>query len=206
MPRTSVVVRTQVPSWRGGRGGFGFEFGGREFRHHHFRYPLIYPYGYGYPYYGAYSFYDPGYYGGYYSNYSNYDSNDYSQQQQLQLSNEVSSLDQQMRQLRDENDELRDYVARHNNSTQWPDRSIPPSMKQPLQPDSPVASRPTQGPATVLAYRDGRRVEARNYAIVGETLWVLSGERALKIPLSELDLDKTIQENEQRGVEFTAPK
>lgn len=57
-------------------------------------------------------------------------------------------------------------------------------------------------PATVLVLRDGRRLEVRNYAIAGKTLWAFSERRARKISLAELDLAATAKANEQRGVEF----
>jgi hypothetical protein len=59
---------------------------------------------------------------------------------------------------------------------------------------------------TVLVYRDGRSMEVQNYAIIGETLWVLDEKVATKIPLSELDLDATQKENRSRGVRFTIPQ
>jgi len=206
-PRANFVVRSQVPS-RNFNGGFGVGVGLRPLHYHH-HYPVVYSYGYGYPYgYGYYpyygvGFYDPSFYGGYYSS---YDNSGYSQQTQ-QLSNQISSLDYDIHQLREENDELRDYIARRDEPAPYPDRSIPPSVAQPLQPQGRIAEpqRQPEGPATVLVYKDGRKLETRNYAIVGDTLWALSDKRATKIPLSELDLDKTTQENEQRGVEFTGP-
>jgi hypothetical protein len=157
---------------------------------------LYYPYAYGYPYYGAYSVYDPGMY------YSYYDSNAYAgQQQQQQLNAQISNLNQQIQDLRDQNDDLRDYVARTDKYSRQPvlqpDRHIPESLHEPV---------PCENPLTVLVFRDGHRVETRNYAIVGSTIWVLSEKRSEKVPLASLDLDKTQQENEERGVEFTAPK
>lgn len=195
-PRSSVVVRSQV---RGSHFGFGFGFGfGPHFPRRFFYprvYPYVYGYPYGYPYYGAYV-YDPGYYGSYYSA-NNYDAN---AAQQQQLNAEVSSLNQQMQQLRQENDDLREYVTRTDKYSRspapQPDRSIPQSLQEP-------ASPPT--PATVLVFRDGHRIETRNYALVGNTLWILSEKRSEKVPIADLDLARTQQENEQRGVEFTAP-
>ena len=52
-------------------------------------------------------------------------------------------------------------------------------------------------------FRDGRRLEVRNYAIVGGTLWAFSERQARKILLSELDLDATIKLNNERGVGFS---
>jgi hypothetical protein len=61
-------------------------------------------------------------------------------------------------------------------------------------------------PATVLVFKDKHIEEAKNYAIVGETLWVLDEKRAARIPLSDLDLDATVKLNDERGVEFEIPK
>jgi len=58
---------------------------------------------------------------------------------------------------------------------------------------------------TVLVFRDGHQSEVRNYAIVGQTLWVLTEERARKIPFSDLDMEVTKKVNVQRGVELRLP-
>ena len=42
-------------------------------------------------------------------------------------------------------------------------------------------------PATMLVFRDQRKQEVQNYAIVGQTLWSFSGQRTQKIPISDLD-------------------
>lgn len=68
----------------------------------------------------------------------------------------------------------------------------------------PPAAPATDVPETLLVFRDGRRVEIRNYAIMGNTLFVLSGEYR-KIPLSEIDLEATARENDDRGVGFRVP-
>ena len=59
----------------------------------------------------------------------------------------------------------------------------------------------------VVVYKDGRQLEIQNgnYAIVGDMLYDLSGPIAKKIKLADLNLTQTIQQNEQRGVEFTLP-
>jgi hypothetical protein len=60
-------------------------------------------------------------------------------------------------------------------------------------------------PRTLLIFRDGRQVEIQNYAIVGQTLWVLDERNSSKIPLSDLDLDATQKENRSRGLRFVPP-
>ena len=63
--------------------------------------------------------------------------------------------------------------------------------------------RPT--PATILVFRDGRRLEVQNYAIVGNALFELEPNRTQKILLAELDIPASIRVNDDRGVEFNIP-
>jgi hypothetical protein len=72
---------------------------------------------------------------------------------------------------------------------------------------SPQPQRPAQALSTptVLVFRDGRRMEIQNYAIVGDTLWVLDGNVATKIQISDLDVDATQNENHSRGMRFLIP-
>jgi hypothetical protein len=57
---------------------------------------------------------------------------------------------------------------------------------------------------TVLVFRDGHRQEIANYAIMGSTLFVLSGPRS-RIPIAELDIPATERVNQSRGVDFHVP-
>jgi hypothetical protein len=59
--------------------------------------------------------------------------------------------------------------------------------------------------STAFVYRDGRVVEARNYAILGQTLWIFGAETTHRIPLSALNLPATRQMNEDRGIDVTLP-
>ena len=58
------------------------------------------------------------------------------------------------------------------------------------------------GPNTTLVFRDGLQLSVRNYAVAGDTIWVLDQRNARKIPLSKIDLAATQQVNEKNGVEF----
>jgi len=71
-----------------------------------------------------------------------------------------------------------------------------------LQPQPSVEEKP---PTTILIFRDGRRSEVQNFAIVGQTLWVFSEQRARKIPVSDLDVEATRKVNADRGVELRFP-
>jgi hypothetical protein len=97
-------------------------------------------------------------------------------------------LSRQVDRLREEVDRLREERYDRDRTEAQPSRSQ----------EKPTA----ETPATILVFRDGRRLETRNYAIAGQTLWIFSEQRATKRPLSDLDLDATREVNEARGVEF----
>ena len=58
---------------------------------------------------------------------------------------------------------------------------------------------------TELVFRDKHVEEVQNYAIVGQTLWILNGQRARKIQLDQLDIPATKKANDDRGVDFQLP-
>jgi hypothetical protein len=191
------------------RAGFGVRYGSPRFSggfhqsyyshyypryyHRHVRFPY-YPY-YSYPYYGAYGY--GAYYGyaGYYGDpffwgSNSYDSSNdaYYQQsiaQQQQLQQQVSDLDNEVEQMRAEQEAR--LVA------------PPPPPRQPT-----AAVKP--GQPTTLVFRDGKTEDVQNYAVVGRTLWIFSEQRARKIPLDQIDLPTTEKINEDQGVDFLAPK
>ncbi len=68
----------------------------------------------------------------------------------------------------------------------------------PANPEPPL-------PATLLVFKDGHTLEISNYAIVGPTLFDLTAGHRRKIPLSDLDLEATRKQNEDRGVNFEVP-
>jgi hypothetical protein len=50
-------------------------------------------------------------------------------------------------------------------------------------------------------------METQNYAIVGNTLWLMADNGHMqKVPLSELDREATLKSNEDRGVDFRVPQ
>jgi hypothetical protein len=57
----------------------------------------------------------------------------------------------------------------------------------------------------VLVFRDGHQMEVENYAIVGDTLYDFTPGHARKLALSQLDLNATVQANDDRGVDFVMP-
>ena len=179
-----------VPTVRGGVrfstfGGFG-NFGGPVFfpghLHHHNRFFL-----------GA-GFFYPGYYWpSYYPYYSyptvaySYPSYDYSGESsyQLEMTRELDRLSDEVERLREEQ-EGRTY----GNAP-----AVAPKAESRQEPAKP----------TVLVFQDKHIQEVENYAIVGQTLWVFSEQRAKKVALSELDIPATTKLNEERGIEFRVP-
>ena len=78
--------------------------------------------------------------------------------------------------------------------------------QQQLQAQRPAQLAPPEPSIPVLLiFHDGHQLEIQNYAIIGQTLWVLDERNRTKIPLSDLDLSATERENRARGVRFSAP-
>ena len=164
----------------GNRPGF---FPGRPFYHHRHFYPGYYGYGYAYayPWWGWYG--DYGYDSHYYTDDQDYSADsyaqeDYAQQQQA----EIDRLTDEVAQLREQR-ETRNSNPQPSAARVWTDTEM-----------------------TRLVFRDKHTEEIRNYAIVGQTLWVFSEDRAEKIMLAELDLPATEKANEEHGVEFQIPR
>jgi len=162
-------------------GNFGRGFGRGRFGYHHRR-------SWGWPYYGDYYGYSdygyPWYYGDdSYSadSYQNYPPPDYSaayaENDRQQAA--IDRLENEVERLRQERE------ARESQSSQSRSKA-----------DSQL---------TELVFRDKHTEEVQNYAIVGQTLWILSAQRARKIALTELDIPATKKANDDRGVDFQLP-
>ncbi len=59
--------------------------------------------------------------------------------------------------------------------------------------------------AAVLVYRDGHQAEVRDYAVVGQTLWVFAGETTRRVSLADVNLEATNRLNDARGIDFALP-
>jgi hypothetical protein len=102
-----------------------------------------------------------------------------------------SELARAVGRLRYEVERLRDEQVSHE-----------PARQAELQPRRSVEEKT---PTTILVFRDGRRSEVQNYAIVGQTLWLFTEQRARKMPVFDLDVEATKNVNDDRGVEFRVP-
>jgi hypothetical protein len=78
------------------------------------------------------------------------------------------------------------------------DRPAPPPGTS-MSVVNPVAS-------VTFVFRDGRRLTAQNYAISGQTLWILNEHAARKFALADLDRAATEQVNASAGVEVHLPE
>ena len=90
------------------------------------------------------------------------------------------------------------YASRARSDSTQPE----PATDSGAQPEATPA--PDQ-PQTVLVFKDGHQLEVANYAIVGNTLYDLTGGRRQKIALADLDLTATAKQNDDRGVDFQVP-
>ena len=118
--------------------------------------------------------------------------NDSRDREQLERANaQASDLNNQIEQLREELERMREQ------------QGSPHAAAQPVPPADDAKEEPAV--PTTLVFRDGRRSEVENYAIVGDMLWVFNEQRRTKIPIAELNLKATHQVNEDRGVDFAIP-
>lgn len=151
-------------------------------------FPFAYPYYYGSYYYPPYpSYYTPGY---------SYPPAYY------------EDASEQRRQLEYEVERLNDKLERMSQDRAEADRTNPDRQNS----LSDQATRPRnkkdnwgKGRPVVLVFRDKHIQEANDYAIVGNTIWLFSEDRAKKISLHDLDLVATTRLNEERGVDFVVP-
>ncbi len=99
-------------------------------------------------------------------------------------------LAMQLQRLSDEIESMREQQSRQAAAAQAQGASL--SARQPA-------------PATTFVFRDGHRLVTQNYAIAGQTLWILSEHMARKVALADLDLAATEQLNAEKGIDLHIP-
>jgi hypothetical protein len=162
--------------------GFRRPFFGPRRLHHRVFFPTFSPF-----YFGSYGY--PGYYPDYsYATLDSYPAYNYSPAYSAQ--NDIARQQQDI-------DRLEDEVARLREEREA-QAAVPP------KPQAESKSEPSI--PTLLVFRDRHTQEVQNYAVVGETLWIFSEQRARKLPLSWLDIDATAKANDERGVQFQVPR
>ena len=132
--------------------------------------------GYGYPWYYG----DDSYSADSYQSYPAYDnSSAYAENDRVQ--SQIDRLENEVDRLREEREARESQSSKSSRS------------KAEVQP-------------TELVFRDKHTEEVQNYAIVGQTFWILNNEKARKIPIAQLDIPATRKVNEDRGVDFQLPE
>ncbi len=70
-----------------------------------------------------------------------------------------------------------------------------------------VASSGVRTPAAVFILSDGRRMETQNYTITDSVLTIKEPHRpAIQVPLDQLNVEATLAENHQRGLNLQLPE
>jgi len=88
----------------------------------------------------------------------------------------------------------------------YPSRARADNLQADPPTDAAAQAEPTTDqPQTVLIFKDGHQIEVANYAIVGSTLYDLTGGHRQKIALADLDLTATAKQNDERGIDFQLP-
>jgi hypothetical protein len=140
---------------------------------------------------------DWGWDSGSYNDYDYYLQQQAAYNQQLALQGQLQYMQQQLAEMRHDQEVQRDY-AQSQAAQAPPSSSSPAPAKSKMRDDDPP---------TTLVFRDGKRVETQNYAIVGNTLWLMADNGHMqKVPLSELDREATLKSNGERGVDFRVPQ
>jgi hypothetical protein len=93
------------------------------------------------------------------------------------------------------------YPYAEPDAAQAPPDYAPPAPQQ--QPAALHDAKPNE--PSVLVFRDGRRQEVSNYAIMGQTVYVFDA-RTQKIALADLDVAATVKANDERGLDFNIPR
>src|SRR5262249_21295946 len=84
-------------------------------------------------------------------------------------------------------------------------RAAPPPVKAKAPDSEAKPAEPDDSPSTVFIFKDGRQIETKNYAIMGKTLYDISGYMVKKIQLTDLDTAATIKANDDRGITVKLP-
>jgi hypothetical protein len=99
------------------------------------------------------------------------------------------------------NEDLRFQVGQLTTEVQQLQAELAAAREQ----STPPSAAAQNAPAVTLILKDGRRIEAAGYALVGSTLWILNAQDATKISLSDVDVDATQKENQKRGINVVIP-
>jgi len=121
-----------------------------------------------------------------------------------QLKADIERLNEEVNIL---SNEVKRLQATRTSSVTVPKPVPTSSASSPASPPATAASSATEeaNPITVLLFRDGHRVETRNYAIIGESIWVYTEQQSKRYRVADLDVEGTKKVNSENGVLFQLP-
>jgi hypothetical protein len=85
------------------------------------------------------------------------------------------------------------------------ERSKPSPRVEEEQPRTAEPPKEDNSPATVFIFKDGNKIETKNFAIMGQTLYDFSGPTLKKVSLADLDKAATIKADDDRGINVKLP-
>ena len=85
------------------------------------------------------------------------------------------------------------------------EHSKPTPRAQEEQPKATEPPREDNSPATIFIFKDGNKIETKNFAIMGQTLYDFSGPILKKVSLADLDKAATIKADDDRGINVKLP-
>lgn len=95
--------------------------------------------------------------------------------------------------------------ARAKTSTSPDDHSVSVNGAKATLKDDPKPEAADDMPPAVFIFKDGRQIETRNYAIMGQTLYDFSSPSLKKVQLADLDKAATVKANDDRGIIVKLP-
>jgi hypothetical protein len=118
------------------------------------------------------------------------------------LSQEVERLDNEVRRLQT----TQGLTGSTPTPKPRPVRTASTRVLAPVTATAAATPQAEEAPlVTTLLFHDGRRIETRNYAIIGESIWVYTEQESKKYRLADLDVEGTKKANSDRGVLFQLP-
>lgn len=100
-------------------------------------------------------------------------------------------------------------VVRDAPAATAPATPVPPAEPKMIEVPEPakVASNIARTPAAVFVLSDGRRLETQTYTITDSVLTIKELHRpAMQVPLDQLNVEATLAENHQRGLNLQLPE
>jgi hypothetical protein len=103
----------------------------------------------------------------------------------------------------------RDALAQQKDN-ESPQVKPSPAKRDPFAPaagksDPNPKSDADSSPATVFIFKDGHKIETKNFAIMGTTLYDMSGPTLRKVQLTDLDTEATVKANDDNGITVKLP-